>query len=295
VLKRLRSQHVPTDTKWEILIVDNNSQDATAEVVKQAQVKWTISAPLRYVFEPKQGLAFARQCGVENAEGEIVGFLDDDNWPQSDWVAEAIEFARLHPNVGSYGGKTTAVFEQPPPYQINAIAKLLALQDYGPHPYQFRPENQILPAGAGLVVRRKAWLSCIPKTLVRVSQGGDDYEISLRLAQQGWDIYYNPKMVIQHFIPAARLERNYLLKLSQNYGFCTCEMMMIGAPLWKQPWLLAKFSLGTIKRLLSHVLLHGLSASEVPTQCRLVFHLGNLQGIGSYLFTSSAFFMHRVK
>lgn len=286
VLDRLRSQITPTPLLWEVIVVDNNSHDDTAAVVRHYQATWRDDVPLRYVFEPRQGLAYARQCGVDQAQGALVGFLDDDNWPQPDWVAEAVAFAHNAPTVGAYGGKTQAAFDDEPEIPIQAIAKFLALQDYGPKPYRFQPERQILPAGAGLVVRREAWLACIPRQLVRISQGGDDYELSLRLAKHGWEIYYNPKMVIQHHIPKARLERDYLVKLTHGYGLCTCDLMMIDVPLWQQPGLLTKFFLGTLKRLVQHQIKFRRHPADLAAQCYLSFHLGNLKSPFRYVMRS---------
>ncbi|NEQ44098.1 MAG: glycosyltransferase family 2 protein [Leptolyngbya sp. SIOISBB] len=286
VLAHLRDQVAPNDLQWEVIIVDNNSQDETAEIAQQYQASWRSDVSLSYVFEPQQGLAFARQCGVDHATGTLVGFLDDDNWPAVDWVAAAVQFGQEHPQVGAYGGKTEAAFEQPPAMPIKSISKFLALQNYGSEPYRLHPERQILPAGAGLVVRRSAWLACIPRTLVRISQGGDDYEISLRLAKNGWEIYYNPAMQIQHYIPAARLEREYLLRLTHRYGLCTCQLMMLDVPWWQQPFLLTKFSLGTLKRMLQHCFAHGLHQSDLALQCQMSFYQGNFAGICRYVLSA---------
>lgn len=278
VLEKLRSQ---TDTgviQWEILVVDNNSQDATPEVVQQYQQSWSGPVPLRYVFEPQQGLAFARQCGVEAATGDYVGFLDDDNWPHPRWVAEAVQFGQTHPQAGAYGGRCQGVFEQPPPEAVQPLLRFLAMRDDGPTPKEFDPNRLQLPAGAGLVIRRQVWLNIIPKTLVRISRGGDDYEISLRLAKAGWQIWYNPRMEIQHFIPAARLERAYLLQLVHFYGLCTCDLLMIQAPLWQQPFLLAKSFFGSLRRILAHYSQYGWhSHKTLEREGMLAFHLGNLQ------------------
>lgn len=286
VLAYLRNQVVPKDLQWEVIIVDNNSQDETAAIAQQYQSSWRSDVSLRYVFEPQQGLAYARQCGVDHAKGTFVGFLDDDNWPAVDWVTAAIQFGQAHPQVGAYGGKTEAAFEQPPEISIKPISKFLALQNYGSEPYRLHPERQILPAGAGLVVRRSAWLASIPRTLVRISQGGDDYEISLRLAKSGWEIYYNPAMQIQHYIPAVRLEHDYLLQLTHRYGLCTCQLMMLDVPFWQQPFLLSKFSLGTLKRMLQHFATHGLHQSDLTLQCQMSFYQGNFAGICQYVLSA---------
>ncbi|MEM6838532.1 MAG: hormogonium polysaccharide biosynthesis glycosyltransferase HpsE [Cyanobacteria bacterium P01_C01_bin.120] len=283
VLEYLRLQVIPEGLQWEIIIVDNNSHDETAAIAQQHCSIWQSEASLRYVFEPQQGLAFARQCGVDHATGTFVGFLDDDNWPAANWVAAAVEFGQTHPKVGAYGSKTEAAFEQPPEIPIKPIAKFLALQNYGSEPYRLYPEGQILPAGAGLVVRRSAWLACLPRNLVRISQGGDDYEISLRLAKCGWEIYYNPAMQVQHYIPATRLKRNYLLQLTYRYGLCTCQLMMLDVSFWQQPFLLMKFSLGTVKRILKHFIIHGPRQTDIASQCYMSFYQGNFIGIFHYV------------
>jgi glycosyltransferase involved in cell wall biosynthesis len=47
---------------WELIVVDNGSTDATAEVIQQ--VRLTFPVPLRYVLEPKRGLGNAHNAGV---------------------------------------------------------------------------------------------------------------------------------------------------------------------------------------------------------------------------------------
>lgn len=51
VLERLRSQVIPAELSWEILVVDNNSSDDTATVVKDYIEGGKINVPLRYCFE----------------------------------------------------------------------------------------------------------------------------------------------------------------------------------------------------------------------------------------------------
>lgn len=62
----------------EIIVVDNGSTDATAAVVT------AIPDPrLRLVEEPKPGPAAARNAGLAVATGELISFLDhDDYWPE---------------------------------------------------------------------------------------------------------------------------------------------------------------------------------------------------------------------
>jgi len=64
VLDALRKQVNASNISWEV-VVDNNSTDNTKALVRKYQKKWLKNVPLRYVFEGKQGLAYARQRAVE--------------------------------------------------------------------------------------------------------------------------------------------------------------------------------------------------------------------------------------
>ena len=69
--------------EWEVIVVDNNSNDHTRQVVEDIQRRWSI---LRYEFEESQGLSFARNHGIACAKGEIILFTDDDVLPEPTWL-----------------------------------------------------------------------------------------------------------------------------------------------------------------------------------------------------------------
>jgi glycosyltransferase involved in cell wall biosynthesis len=60
----------------EIIVVDNGSTDETMSVAK----RWAETAVLavKVIYEPRQGLAIARNAGLREASGEILVFTDDD-------------------------------------------------------------------------------------------------------------------------------------------------------------------------------------------------------------------------
>src|SRR6476469_6477868 len=181
ILERLRSQNNSESIAWEIIIVDNNSTDDTAAVVQQYQANWPDSYPLKYYFEAEQGAAFARQRAIREAQGDLVGFLDDDNLPTLQWLSAAYEFAQTHPQAGAYGGQIHGEYEVDPPANFEQIQAFLAIRQRGPEPNLYEPERISLPPAASLVVRRQAWLQHVPArpTLSGKVRGcmvqGDDY------------------------------------------------------------------------------------------------------------------------
>lgn len=227
LLESLRWQQHTEKIRWEIVIVNNNSDDGTAELIERYQQTWDDSAPLNSCFEPRQGLAFARRTGVREARGELIGFLDDDNRPARDWVAAAYNFGKEHPRAGAYGSKILGDYETEPPENFAPIACFLGVIDRSPDPFRYDLlPRWLFPAGAGMVVRRRAWQECVPDSFLltgvsgsSLAGKGEDIETLSYLRRQGWEIWHNPPMIISHHIPAYRLEKEYLLRLFRGVGF----------------------------------------------------------------------------
>ncbi|MEM9162112.1 MAG: hormogonium polysaccharide biosynthesis glycosyltransferase HpsE [Cyanobacteria bacterium P01_F01_bin.4] len=275
VLDRLRLQATPSTLSWEIVVVDNNSTDGTATLVKQYQQDWPAAPPLRYVAETQQGLAYARQCGVEAAQGEWVGFLDDDTAPDENWVSAAHRFGQAHPKVGAYGGQIHGEFEVSPPKDFKRIQSFLAIKERGAKPHLYQPETLSLPPGAGLVIRKQAWLECVPAQLQRTTRGGNDFEISIWMHRQGWEIWYNPDMHIYHYIPKKRLERDALIQLSHTVGGCICELRLINVNALQKPVIVGRILMGNLRRIVTHVLKYRWQIKhDVVLMCELVFFVG---------------------
>lgn len=235
---RLRALEIPPDLRWEIWAIDNNSTDDTIATLETLQQTWT-ACPLHISQEPRQGAAFARQRAVRLTAATWVAFLDDDNWPEPDWLREAIAFATAYPQVGAFGGKIFGAYEVEPPPNFQAIEGYLAIRDYpefADRPGRFDAAHLRLPPAAALVVNRAAWLRTVPpeprlggKVADRFVQG-DDYEPLLHLVRGGYEIWFAPRLQTHHQIPAWRLDRAYLLKLARACGLATFALKRIVTP-----------------------------------------------------------------
>lgn len=217
---------------YEVIVVDNNSTDNTSHLVRQYQHDFP-SYPLRYLLESKQGAAFARCRAAREARGTWIGFLDDDNLPALDWVVEVYRFGKANPRAGAFSSRVLALYETEPPPGFSRIDSFLAIKDLGDEAKLFYPQKLFAPSTAGLVVRRDAWKENIPDKPTLPGRigtsmvGGEDYEISIRISKGGWSIWYNPKMVIHHCIPAWRLEPKYLVKLTRGCALSQCHLWVM--------------------------------------------------------------------
>lgn len=223
VLSKLSQQKVTSNHKWTVTVVDNNCTDKTSEIVNQ-HINSQLIPNLRRIVETKQGLTYARLCGIKNTTNEWITFVDDDCLLSEDWVDKAIKFAESHPNCGAFGGKVVLDWEtSPSPLLIKQSAKFAAC-DRGENPKQLYRNNFHIP-GAGLVVRRAAieksgWLDkqfLIGRAGKKLT-AGDDSEIVLRILNAGYELWYTPDCVLHHFIPRKRISETYLANMFYGFG-----------------------------------------------------------------------------
>ena len=83
-LRHLQSQKNITPEEWEILLIDNASHDHTTEFAKKVWLENPI-CEMKLLQEKRLGLSHARDRAFQEASGDIVCFIDDDNWANPYW------------------------------------------------------------------------------------------------------------------------------------------------------------------------------------------------------------------
>jgi len=85
----------------EVVVVDNASSDHTRDIA----LKFADSLNLKYVYEAKRGIPYARNAGIQNAGGDIIAFIDDDCVADENWLKNLeIPFVK-DPHIGVVGGE----------------------------------------------------------------------------------------------------------------------------------------------------------------------------------------------
>jgi len=217
-LQALAAQVTPPDLTWELLVVDNNSGDATRDVVRAFAA--TVANPVRYLFEGQQGLSHARNAGITGSAGALVAFTDDDVRPDPDWVAGVAALMR-ESGADILGGRILPLWERTPPSWLAVRPRLRGPFTIMDHP---RPgavlEARGIPNvwGANMAFRRDVFARVGPfdpdlgltgKKLYR----GEEIELVRRALAAGCRVVYDPRLVVWHRIPAARMRRRFISRL----------------------------------------------------------------------------------
>lgn len=222
-LSSLRQQSLDP-LSWELIMVDNNSSNGF-----DAHLDLSSFPNSRIVREQRQGLTYARLKGFNEAKGDIIIMVDDDNILQSDYLQKTINLFKDHPHIGSAGGKSLPEFECDSPAWLNEFYGNLALRDLGDDIIITKWENSYpnsAPIGAGMAIRKLALRSYIDamrsdksiitdRTDTSLTSGGDN-EINIQILRSGWEIGYFPELVLRHIIPKERMQVQYLARLLRD-------------------------------------------------------------------------------
>jgi GT2 family glycosyltransferase len=168
----------------EILVVDNGSTDRTAEIVR--------AYPVTLLREERRGASYARNRGVEAAEGEILAFTDADCSVSSGWLRELVQ-GFDDESVGGVEGETLAY---PPVTPIERYQARI-----GSHRRRVRAFSIFAPfvPTANVAFRRDVFNRIGLFDTRFPAAGGEDIDFSWRFIEEtGFKLFYAPKAVVLH-------------------------------------------------------------------------------------------------
>jgi glycosyltransferase involved in cell wall biosynthesis len=204
---------------YEVIVVDNNSTDGTPAVVAAFD-----DGRVRAVTEPRQGLSYARNAGVEAARGEIVAFTDDDVEAAPDWVETVLSLMSKHPCVDAVGGRVLPAWEgERPRWLTRDHWAPLALQDHGDFRRTFDRNAPIGLVGANVAFRRGVFdrIGRFSPSVQRVKNGigsTEDHEFMARLYAAGGRALYHPRMLVMARVQPDRCRRTYHRRWHEGHG-----------------------------------------------------------------------------
>jgi glycosyltransferase involved in cell wall biosynthesis len=241
---------------FEILAINNNSNDSTAEVL--AQLTQLPGPKLRWVTEPVQGIVAARNRGIAEAlDSDILVYIDDDEIPLPGLIDAAAD-AILNEGAECAGGRVEMDFTTipRPAWLEDNLLGFLAAVDHGPDAFWIQDtRTPIWTANVAYDMRlfRNDPALRFDKRFDRIGNvvgGGSDAIMFRTLLECKARIRYRPEMAVLHAVEAWRLTRSYFLKLHYRAGLRqgqhrlpTYPKTVLGMP----PFLIAQFIQQAVK------------------------------------------------
>jgi glycosyltransferase involved in cell wall biosynthesis len=202
-------------TRYEVLVVDNNSTDNTASLCQQF-IEQHPDINVTYFLEKNQGLAFARNRGIKESSGRIISFIDDDAEARNDYANNLIFTFQRHSDYDAIGGKVIPIFPEKtePAWLSKYIWGVVAKVDRGVHPVPFKKK---VPAGCNMAFRKKVF-ETVGVFDTNLAHRCDDLYIFGKLKAINKVPLYSPDVVVYHHIPPERINAAGIRRLSLDLG-----------------------------------------------------------------------------
>ncbi|MBS1868262.1 MAG: glycosyltransferase [Actinobacteria bacterium] len=168
---------------YETIVVDDGSTDDTARIA-------AARPGVRLISTPNRGLSAARNVGMEAASGELVAYIDDDAYPDPQWL----DYVALALRDGVHAGVGGPNLPIP---SDGLVAECVANAPGGPvHVLLSDTVAEHIP-GCNMAFRRDR-LMAIGGFDPRYRVAGDDVDVCWRIQERGWTLGFHPAAVVWH-------------------------------------------------------------------------------------------------
>jgi glucosyl-dolichyl phosphate glucuronosyltransferase len=192
---------------YEVIVVDNNSKDATKETVNEYTGLERYN--VRYVLEPRPGAHYARNTGAKSAHAAILAFTDDDAVCHERWL-EAFLRAYDDEEIGCAGGKIIVKWDKDPPAWVSSYHSFGQVDEttsrwpdrpLGSTLRILQPEEEILILGGNCSIRKSIFfeLGGFGEDQVgEVRAGEAETGLWIKARKKGIKIAWVPDAIVWH-------------------------------------------------------------------------------------------------
>ncbi|MEY2590385.1 MAG: hypothetical protein QOJ67_2369 [Acidimicrobiaceae bacterium] len=214
LLESLVAQDLDAD-RYEVIVVDNASRDATAEIAT--------SHGVRVVTEPRPNRSGARNAGARAARADLFAFIDADCKAAPSWLRALLASRGRAPLVA---GPVLIDTHQPP----NAIERFESAWRFD----QASAVKQGWAATANLLVERHA-LEAIGGFDTTYRHIGEDADFCLRAGRKGYGIDFCESALVYH---DAEHELSPVIRRAFFHGYSAAQVkrrLGVGHVAWRDP------------------------------------------------------------
>ncbi len=207
-------ENLPDGSIKEILVIDNNSTDKTAQIAAGFK-------GVRVIVEIKKGVVWARTRGFKEATGDIVAFLDADTFISETWFARLTSFFE-NENLVCLSGPSFY-------YDLSAWERTLAKAYWNFATIFIYPIVGYMGNFANLAVRRTVFES-IGGIDTTIEFYGDDTDVPRRLSKVG-KVLFSTKFFV--YASGRRFSKEGIFKTASRYALNFFSEVILRRPVSK--------------------------------------------------------------
>ena len=204
LLEALALQRLEGAFTFSVVVADNDEGETAKETVSEFAGRSNFA--LRYCAEPRKNIALVRNKAVENAHGEFIAFIDDDEFPEENWLSRLWSTCSEHHASGALG-PVKPHFDTPPPSWI-VKGKFCDRPEH--------PTGMVLEwwqGRTGNVLFKREILEGVEEPfLPEFGTGGEDQDFFRRMIERGCKFVWCNEAIAYETVPPARCKRSYMLK-----------------------------------------------------------------------------------
>ena len=176
---------------YEIIVVDNDSDDGSYEMLKK---KYEKHAKVKILKNHKNGCSSGRNLGAAHAKGEYIFFLDSDQWIIGDyWMDIALKIMREQIGIGAVAWNAGWFY----PGELSALI-VDYLPDRGIRPDMLYRTDIGLLATSGFLMRKDIFQEVGGFDEFYDPTCFEDTDLTLKIRNYGYETAYTPYMLIKH-------------------------------------------------------------------------------------------------
>lgn len=216
LLEELERQNTRDCFSYSVVVADND-RNRSAETVSTGFAR-SSALSVTYCVEPEQNIALARNRALENATGDYLAFIDDDEYPSRDWLYQLFTTCQKTGATGVLGPVLPYFEQEPPQWAIKGR--------FFERPSHVTGEKiTIKEARTGNVLLRKSILNgSRPFFNQAFGTGGEDIDFFRNLMARGCSFVWCNEAPVYEVVQASRCTRSYLLRRSLLRGSISCKL-----------------------------------------------------------------------
>jgi glycosyltransferase involved in cell wall biosynthesis len=188
---------------YSAVIADNDKEKSAQTTVARARAELGMS--IEYCMEPRQNIALARNKVVDNAAGDLIAFIDDDEFPADNWLL-ALFRARITHDVDGVLGPVLRHFDETPPKWVEKSS--LYVRRVNPTGMEVEWQE----ARTGNVLLKRELIDGDPLPFRPEFRAGEDQDFFRRKIAEGCRFIWCAEAKAFETVSPARWKRKYLLR-----------------------------------------------------------------------------------